>query len=111
MTNPVTIIMVEDGDDVKKDQVIFTWDPYTNPIITDVDGLGVRLETTEGELLGVQQTHAGAFSRQGQRQVGRGGALAHPALARGHGDDVAHLRQELHPALCRMGDHAGADVD
>ena len=32
------IIMVEDGDDVKKDQVIFTWDPYTNPIITDVEG-------------------------------------------------------------------------
>src|SRR4249919_1721557 len=32
------IIMVEDGDDVKKDQAIFTWDPYTNPIITDVEG-------------------------------------------------------------------------
>src|SRR4249919_1511507 len=31
------IIMVEDGDDVKKDQAIFTWDPYTNPIITDVE--------------------------------------------------------------------------
>jgi DNA-directed RNA polymerase subunit beta' len=32
------IMMVEDGDAVKRDQVIFTWDPYTNPIIADVDG-------------------------------------------------------------------------
>src|SRR5919107_476767 len=27
------ILMVNDGDEVRKDQVIFTWDPYTNPII------------------------------------------------------------------------------
>src|SRR3954469_11923368 len=32
------ILMVKDGDDVKRDQVIFSWDPYTNPIIADVDG-------------------------------------------------------------------------
>jgi len=32
------IMMVEDGDAVKRDQVIFTWDPYTNPIIADVNG-------------------------------------------------------------------------
>ncbi|HEX3157199.1 MAG TPA: DNA-directed RNA polymerase subunit beta', partial [Gemmatimonadaceae bacterium] len=32
------ILMVEDGQEVRKDQVIFTWDPYTNPIIADVEG-------------------------------------------------------------------------
>ncbi|HEX6159680.1 MAG TPA: DNA-directed RNA polymerase subunit beta', partial [Thermoanaerobaculia bacterium] len=32
------IMMVEDGAPVKRDQVIFTWDPYTNPIIADVEG-------------------------------------------------------------------------
>src|SRR5689334_18680011 len=32
------ILMVKDGDEVKRDQVIFSWDPYTNPIIADVDG-------------------------------------------------------------------------
>ncbi len=32
------ILMVEDGDEVKRDQVIFSWDPYTNPIIADVAG-------------------------------------------------------------------------
>ncbi len=31
-------MMVNDGDEVKKDQVLFTWDPYTNPIIADVGG-------------------------------------------------------------------------
>jgi DNA-directed RNA polymerase subunit beta' len=32
------ILMVEDGATVSKEQVIFTWDPYTNPIIADVAG-------------------------------------------------------------------------
>ncbi len=32
------ILMVQDGDEVKRDQVIFTWDPYTNPIIADCEG-------------------------------------------------------------------------
>src|SRR5687767_3415684 len=31
-------LMVRDGEEVKKDQVIFTWDPYSNPIISDVEG-------------------------------------------------------------------------
>ncbi len=32
------VLLVSDGDEVKRDQSIFTWDPYTNPIITDVEG-------------------------------------------------------------------------
>jgi DNA-directed RNA polymerase subunit beta' len=32
------VLMVKDGDAVAKEQVIFTWDPYTNPIIADVGG-------------------------------------------------------------------------
>src|SRR3954467_570183 len=43
------IIMVEDGDDVKRDQVIFTWDPYTNPIITDVEGTIRFVDIVEDE--------------------------------------------------------------
>jgi DNA-directed RNA polymerase subunit beta' len=31
-------LMVKDGEGVKKDQIIFTWDPYSNPIISDVEG-------------------------------------------------------------------------
>src|SRR5207249_7074849 len=32
-------LMVDDGQQVAKDGVLFTWDPYTNPIMTDVAGL------------------------------------------------------------------------
>ncbi|HEY3113666.1 MAG TPA: DNA-directed RNA polymerase subunit beta' [Gemmatimonadaceae bacterium] len=31
-------LMVKDGEEVKKEQIIFSWDPYTNPIISDVEG-------------------------------------------------------------------------
>jgi DNA-directed RNA polymerase subunit beta' len=42
-------LFVKDGDDVKKDQVIFTWDPYTNPIIADIDGELRFVEIVEGD--------------------------------------------------------------
>jgi DNA-directed RNA polymerase subunit beta' len=43
------ILMVEDGQEVKKDQVIFTWDPYTNPIIADVEGVIRFVDLVEDE--------------------------------------------------------------
>ena len=43
------ILMVEDGDEVKSDQVIFTWDPYTNPIIADVEGTIRFVDIVEDE--------------------------------------------------------------
>jgi DNA-directed RNA polymerase subunit beta' len=57
-------LMVKDGDDVKKDQIIFTWDPYTNPIIADVDGTlrfvdlipGESVSEELDELTGLRQT-------------------------------------------------------
>ena len=61
--------------------------------------------------VGVEHAHAGTLGRQGQGQVGGGGALAHATLARGHGNDVLHLGQELHTALHGMGDDLGGDVD
>jgi DNA-directed RNA polymerase subunit beta' len=58
------ILMVKDGDDVKKDQVIFSWDPYTNPIIADVEGTIRFVDLVEDEsvseeldeLTGLRQT-------------------------------------------------------
>ena len=41
--------MVKDGDEVKKDQVIFTWDPYSNPIIADVEGTIRFVDLVEDE--------------------------------------------------------------
>src|SRR5687768_18355176 len=41
--------MVADAEEVKKDTVIFTWDPYTNPIIADVEGTIRFVEIVEDE--------------------------------------------------------------
>ncbi len=43
------ILMVQDGDEVKRDQVIFSWDPYTNPIIADVGGTVRFVDLVEDE--------------------------------------------------------------
>jgi DNA-directed RNA polymerase subunit beta' len=32
------MLMVKDGEEIKRDEVVFTWDPYTTPIIADVAG-------------------------------------------------------------------------
>jgi DNA-directed RNA polymerase subunit beta' len=45
------ILMVQDGMPVKRDQVIFTWDPYTNPIIADVEGTVRFVELVEDETI------------------------------------------------------------
>jgi DNA-directed RNA polymerase subunit beta' len=44
-----SIMMVPDGSEVKRDQVIFTWDPYTNPILADVDGTVRFVDIVEDE--------------------------------------------------------------
>jgi DNA-directed RNA polymerase subunit beta' len=42
-------LLVDDGDEVKRDQVIFTWDPYSNPIIADVEGVIRFVDIVEEE--------------------------------------------------------------
>ncbi|HRI76539.1 MAG: DNA-directed RNA polymerase subunit beta' [Alphaproteobacteria bacterium] len=41
-------LLVADGDKVKKGQKLAEWDPYTNPIITEKDGLAVYGDLVEG---------------------------------------------------------------
>ncbi|HEY5491122.1 MAG TPA: DNA-directed RNA polymerase subunit beta' [Gemmatimonadaceae bacterium] len=43
------LLMVKDREEVKKDAIVFTWDPYTNPIISDVDGTIKFVELVEDE--------------------------------------------------------------
>jgi DNA-directed RNA polymerase subunit beta' len=43
------VLMVADGEEVKRDQVIFSWDPYTNPIIADVSGTIRFVDLVEDE--------------------------------------------------------------
>src|SRR2546422_426306 len=42
-------LMVEDGQKVARDGVLFTWDPYTNPILTDVPGVIRFVDIVEDE--------------------------------------------------------------
>jgi len=42
-------LMVEDDQKVAKDGVLFTWDPYTNPILTDVPGIVRFVDIVEEE--------------------------------------------------------------
>ncbi|HEY6225153.1 MAG TPA: DNA-directed RNA polymerase subunit beta' [Gemmatimonadales bacterium] len=42
-------LMVEDGAKVARDGVLFTWDPYTNPILTDVPGIVRFVDIMEDE--------------------------------------------------------------
>ncbi len=43
------ILMVDNGAEVKRDAVVFTWDPYTTPIIADVDGRVNFVDIVEDE--------------------------------------------------------------
>src|SRR5207237_10622961 len=43
------VLTLKNGDEVKKDQVIFTWDPYSNPIIADVKGTIRFVDLVEDE--------------------------------------------------------------
>jgi DNA-directed RNA polymerase subunit beta' len=43
------ILMMKDHEEVRKDQVIFTWDPYSNPIIADVEGTIRFVDLVEDE--------------------------------------------------------------
>jgi DNA-directed RNA polymerase subunit beta' len=42
-------LMVEDGAEIRRDQVVFTWDPYTTPIIADVEGTIRFVDIVEDE--------------------------------------------------------------
>jgi DNA-directed RNA polymerase subunit beta' len=42
-------LMVNDGAKVARDAVLFTWDPYTNPIMTDVAGVVRFVDIVEDE--------------------------------------------------------------
>src|SRR5687767_3871040 len=43
------LLMVADGEEVRRDQVVFTWDPYSNPIIADVEGTIRFVDLVEDE--------------------------------------------------------------
>jgi hypothetical protein len=61
--------------------------------------------------VGVEHADLAALGGQRERQVHRGGGLAHAALAGGDGDDVAHFRQRGEVLLHLVRDDARGDAD
>ena len=60
--------------------------------------------------VGIQHAHRQPFRGQRQRQVHRGGGLAHPALAGADGDDVADFGEGLEFALDGVGGETGHGI-
>jgi DNA-directed RNA polymerase subunit beta' len=44
-------LMVDDGAEIKRDDVVFTWDPYTTPIIADLEGRINFVDIVEDETI------------------------------------------------------------
>ena len=81
--------------------------------------LGLRFAAGESHHLrlagavdvGVQEPNARPLRRPGERQVRGGGRFAHPALSRGHRDDVLHLREGLQRSLDRVRGYGCAQLE
>jgi hypothetical protein len=61
--------------------------------------------------IGVENADARTLRRQPEREVDRGGALAHPALAGGDGDDVLDAGNQLDAALHGVRDDLHLHID
>ena len=77
-------------------------------------GLGTPFDTHQPRLagaidIGIQQADRGAVGPEREREVGRHGGLAHAALGRGHGNDVAYALDTLERGLHRARGHRKTD--
>ena len=59
-------LMVEDGQVVKKEDTVFTWDPYSNPIIADIEGTVRFVDLVEDESLSEELGDSFEYNRSGQ---------------------------------------------
>jgi len=57
-------LSLEDGDTVKKGQVVATWDPYTVPVLTDFAGSIHFLDITDGLSVSEQVDEVSGLSRR-----------------------------------------------
>ena len=62
---------VDDGDKIKRGQRIAEWDPYTRPVLTEVEGTIGFEDLVEG------QSMTGAARRVDRHRQARGHRLAH----------------------------------
>ena len=91
------IMMVEDGQEVKRDQVIFTWDPYTNPIITDVGGTIRFVDLVEDESYAEELDELTGLRQRVVIEDREKKLHPHIEIWQGEGDDAARVRDFVIP--------------
>jgi DNA-directed RNA polymerase subunit beta' len=84
-------LKVDDGDEVKRGQRIAEWDPYTRPILAEVDGTVSFEGLLDGTSVSETTDEATGFTKRVviDWRTSQRGAELKPALAVLHGDTVA----------------------
>ncbi|MFC0283663.1 DNA-directed RNA polymerase subunit beta' [Camelimonas abortus] len=88
-------LRVDDGDTVKRGQRLADWDPYTRPILTEVDGVVAYEDLVEGASLTETVDESTGIAKRlvtDWRGSSRGSDLK-PAIAIMQGDKVARLQR------------------
>jgi len=58
------VLRVEDGADVKQGTIIYEWDPYTDPVLTDIGGKVQLVDVVEGRTM-----HEDVDEKTGKREM------------------------------------------
>jgi len=58
------IVRVQDGQDIKQGDVIYEWDPYTDPVLTDIGGRVELIDVVEGRTV-----HEEVDDKTGKREM------------------------------------------
>ncbi len=91
------VLMVEDGQEVRKDQVIFTWDPYTNPIISDVEGTIRFVDLVDGESVSEELDELTGLRQRVVIEDRDKKLHPHIEVWQGEGDDATRVRDFIVP--------------
>ncbi len=88
-------LKVDDGDEVKRGQRIAEWDPYTRPILAEVDGTVSFEGLLDGTSVSETTDEATGFTKRVviDWRTSQRGAELRPALAILHGDKVAKVER------------------
>jgi len=104
-------LVAEDGAKVAKDGVLFTWDPYTNPIMTDVAGIVRFVDIVEDET--VREELDEITGRRQRVIIEDREKKLHPhieVVQKGKGDKEKRLRDFVIPEGAQLTIEDGAEV-
>ena len=102
-------LKVDDGDQIKRGQRLAEWDPFTRPILTEVDGVIGFEDLTEGASMSEQVDEATGIAKRmviDWRSSPRTSGLKPALVVKGPDGKIAKLRARRRRAL-----HAAGRVD